>query len=101
MANLDPKNGRSVDQVWNKFAGTKLNAGSLGNPALDLQDQRLRKMQNGLDFPYFDHADQYLSGDGFSRAPYSGLGVGNHEVDFYSGSSGYIHGSYSAPTLVG
>ena len=100
MANWDPKNGRSVDQVWDKSIGTKLNAGSLGNPALDLQDQQLRKMQNGIDFPYFDHADQQVSGGGSSRAPYSRWDGGNRGVLFHLFDSGCVAGDVSAPALV-
>jgi hypothetical protein len=102
MANWDPKNDhdRSVDQVWDESIGTKLNAGSLGNPALDLQDRKLRQMQNGIDFPYFDHADQQLSGCGSSRVPYSRWSVDRCEVRFYSHGSGYVLGRASAPALV-
>lgn len=100
MANWDPENGRSVDQVWEKSIGTKLNAGSLGDAALALQDPELRRMQNGRDFPFFDHADQQVSGVGFSRAPYSGWYDCPCEVYFYSHVSGCVFEGYSAPALV-
>jgi len=106
MANWEPKDGRSIDQVWDKSIGTKLNAGSLGNSALVLQDQQLCKMQNGIDFPYFDHADQQLkvsgavSGAGFSRTPFSFWHNDYREVHFYSHDSDIVSKRYSAPALV-
>jgi len=102
MANWEPKDGRSVDQIWLKSAGTKLNVGSLGDAGFALQDSELRKKQNGEDIPYFDHADIEVkaSGDGHSRSPYSRWYSDDRGVDFYSHDSDFVYGFYSAPALV-
>lgn len=93
---------RSVDQIWERDlkAGKKLNAGSLGNVALNVQDRKLQRLQDGIHLPYHDHADQIRSGGGPSRAPFSRWRGVDSEVDFGSRDSGCVRSYYSAPALV-
>lgn len=93
---------RSVDQIWERDlkAGKKLNAGSLGNVALNVQDRKLLRLQDGIHLPYHDHADQIRSGGGPSRAPYSFWDGVVSEVYFSSSVSDDVGSGYSAPALV-
>ena len=101
-ADWDPDEGRSVDQLWERDIkiGKKLNAGSLGDAALNVQDKKLHRQQDGIHLPYHDHTDIIRSGDGHSRAPYSRWTGDDSEVFFHSHDSDYVRRYYSAPALV-
>jgi hypothetical protein len=101
-ANWEPVNNHSVDQLWanDLKSGKKLNAGSLGDAALNVQDRRLRCLQNGTHLPYHDHTDIVRSGDGHRRVPYSLFSSDGREVYFGSSDSDYNGKFYSAPALV-
>jgi hypothetical protein len=100
MANWNPVSGCSMNQIWQKYDGTKLNVGSLGDAALALQDPMLRRKQDGLNFPYFYHTDIRVPIDDYSRGMCSLWDIDDRVVYFDLVNSGYISKKYSAPTLV-
>ena len=114
-AGWEPENSHSVSQLWKKDlnSGKKLNAGSLGDAALNVQHQNLRYLQDGLSLPWHDHTDIIRPNTaefGRSRAPsshyygslhlHSALNIPWGTLYFESCDFDEYSKCYSAPALV-
>lgn len=101
-ANWEPVAGYSADQIWKKCikSGKKTNVGSLGNAALNVQDPKLRSLQDGIHLPYHYHTDIIIPGDGYSSTPCSGWVDDFSQVRFNLVNSDSVDRHHSAPSLV-
>lgn len=98
--NWDPKQGRSIDQVRTRVAGTDTLLASIEPIGAYAVHPELFQQQDGENLPYCDLAGLQL-GRGFARVPGLGWYGISSEASLGSWGSGGVDRDYAAPSLQG